>query len=112
MCSELVTIVMSELDGEKMIAANLEEIGSRNVRVLVDVPMPYGTHVSVKADSHCLKGRAGSSAFEPYLGYYIDIQLDPDSQWSIQSFKPQHLVPSRNRRDRRNIAACQETVAA
>jgi hypothetical protein len=111
-CSELVTITNSAASDGESIAGNLEEIGSRNARVLVDSLLPDGAQVLVKTASHCLKGRVISSTFEPHLGYYVDVKLDPGSRWSLTWFKPQHLLPTWNLKTHAHACKREETVAA
>src|SRR5262245_18933890 len=92
LCSELVTVTTCSSRETKILRGNLEEIGERNALVLVDSPLGYGTQLQVNTEGHRLRGQVRSWSFEPELGYFVDVQLDADSRWSMQRFVPKHFV--------------------
>ncbi|MBI4908006.1 MAG: hypothetical protein HY820_30555 [Acidobacteria bacterium] len=38
-----------------------------------------------------MDGRVKSWDYEPVLGYFTEVQLNPESPWSKEYFTPQHL---------------------
>ena len=73
------------------LSGNLEEIGERTAVVLSDAPIKDGSQVRIACKSHALKGVVKSCTFQAWLGFFVEVELDPDSQWSPSWFSPQHL---------------------
>jgi len=73
------------------IDGNLEEIGEWSALILVQDALPHGTKVRVKGKGHELMGFVKSCTFERLLGFFIDVELVPESRWSEKWFVPQHL---------------------
>jgi hypothetical protein len=92
LCSEIVSVV--RLDGGRRLPAldgNLEEIGERTAVILVQNPIPNGMRVRIKTKGHELIGLVKSCTIDRLLGFFVDIELDPESLWSEKWFVPQHL---------------------
>jgi hypothetical protein len=93
LCSELVTVTSHESSGDAtVLSGNLEEIGERNARVLLDAPLPRGAQVIVNVGDNTLKGSISTWSFEPGLGYFVDVHLAPESRWTKTWFTPEHLL--------------------
>jgi len=59
--------------------------------VLAEAEIPKGTRVRVACESNELKGLVRSCTYEPSLGFFVEVKLDPESRWSQQWFMPKHL---------------------
>ena len=71
---------------------NLEEIGESSALVLTENSIPAGTKVRIDCKSRELKGIAESCKVNEWLGFFVEIRLDPDSRWSPKWFAPEHLL--------------------
>jgi len=92
LCSELVSIVFaSGKRTQRALSGNLEEIGERTAVVLSDAPIKGGSKVQIACQTHALKGVVKSCKFQDWLGFFVEVELDADSQWSPAWFSPQHL---------------------
>jgi hypothetical protein len=92
LCSELVSIVFaSDKRTPLALSGNLEEIGERTAVVLSDAPIKGGSKVRIACKTHALRGVVKSCKFQAWLGFFVEVELDPDSQWSPAWFSPQHL---------------------
>jgi hypothetical protein len=92
LCSELVSIVFaSDKRSPRALSCNLEEIGERTAVVLSDAPIRGGSKVRIACKTHALKGVVKSCTFQDWLGFFVEVELDPDSRWSPAKFSPQHL---------------------
>jgi len=92
LCSELVSVACPNQNGERTsVPGNLEEIGKFSALVLAEAEISKGTRVRVACESNELKGLVRSCTYEPSLGFFVEVKLDPESRWSQQWFKPKHL---------------------
>lgn len=93
LCSELVSVRCHDpKGGEKAITGNLEEIGESSALVLSESEIPKGTKIRVTCEFNELRGRVRSCSYEPSLGFFVEVSLDPESHWSRQWFTPKHLL--------------------
>jgi hypothetical protein len=93
LCSELVSVAWPSRSGERRaVTGNLEEIGEFSALVLAESNVPKGTSVRVVCEFNELKGSVESCTYEPSLGYFLEVRLDPESRWSQQWFTPQHML--------------------
>jgi len=94
LCSELVDMLWEDCFGAtKGSVANLEEISSTEAALFTEDKIEPGAPISFCAKGHCLYGIVESSAFDPYLGWFVRITLAPASRWRGQLFVPEHLFP-------------------
>ena len=93
LCSELVSISWEEeTRGVRSAAANLEAIAETEATVLTDADLPPGTRLWIDCQGHRLQGVIRSSTCDPILGFFISVELDPESHWSEKWFTPAHLL--------------------
>lgn len=92
LCSELVWIAAGRADGERKIGnANLEAISERRLLLLAEEPIEHGADITICVRSYVLKGTASACCTDDLLGYYIEVRLAPESRWSEQWFRPEHM---------------------
>lgn len=93
LCSELVSIfsTRSNRDSE-VVSGNLEAIGEQRALVLTEVPLRPGSQISIDAHANVLKGVVERCSVDAPLGCFIEVRLEPESWWSEQWFKPEHLL--------------------
>jgi len=92
LCSELVSI--ARLSGGRSIHTldgNLEEIGEWSALILTQEAVAAGTTILVKGKGQELKGRVKSCSFDGLLGFFVEMELAPESRWSEKWFTPEHL---------------------
>jgi hypothetical protein len=92
LCSELVSITRNDASRSESVQGNLESIGERSAMVLTHAAFPRGTAISIQANSHILRGSVKRCRYDQLLGCYIEVRLKPESRWSEQWFRPQHLL--------------------
>ncbi len=93
LCSQIVSITIGEPERKpRVILGNLEEIAKDRAVVLLDTPVTKGAQVVVKADKADLHGHAAQWNFEPELGYFLNVKLSEQSRWSLERFRPEHLL--------------------
>lgn len=89
LCSQLVSIACG---GSRSVSGNLEEIGRASALVLVDAPIRSGVSVRISCGIEQLRGIVKACQFRRRLGFYVEIDLAPDSLWWPGWFTPQHLL--------------------
>jgi hypothetical protein len=93
LCSELVTVTYEDhFDGIHEAVANIEEISSTEVTLLLEENLEPGLPVSFQARDHYLHGVVESSDFDYDLGWFVQIELDSTSPWSALMFVPEHFL--------------------
>ncbi len=93
MCSELVSLLYEDRFWQThQTTANLEEISSTRVIVLLENKLESGCPVSLCAQGHDLYGVVESCVRDPLLGWYTKIKLDCVSQWHERVFVPAHFL--------------------
>jgi hypothetical protein len=90
LCSQLVSIVCAA--GSRIVSGNLEEIGRRSALVLADAPIHSGASVRITCGMEQLRGIVKSCSLRRPLGFFVEVDLNPDSLWWPGWFTPQHLL--------------------
>jgi hypothetical protein len=90
LCSQLVSIACAA--GSRIVPGNLEEIGRASALVLVEAPIRSGVSVRISCGIEQLRGIVKTCRFRQRLGFYVEIDLAPDSLWWPGWFTPQHLL--------------------
>jgi hypothetical protein len=90
LCSQLVSIVCSA--GDRIVPGNLEEIGRASALVLADAPIRSGASVRITCGMEQLRGIVKTCSFNRQLGFFVEVDLAPDSLWWPGWFTPQHLL--------------------
>ncbi len=78
--------------GHRIVSGNLEEIGRRSALVLADAPICSGALVRITCGMEQLRGIVKSCSFQKRLGFFVEVDLAPDSLWWPGWFTPQHLL--------------------
>jgi len=87
LCSELVTLRFAS----ESLVVNLEEIDSAIAVLESEEPLPVGVAAEMDTGSHCFSGTV-ISAEETPLGWRLEFAFSPSTPWSIDRFRPSHLV--------------------
>ena len=95
LCAELVELIWQNESGqERRSIANLEDISLSGACVQVEREVCPGTQVAVNYGDGKLLGTVRYCFFRD-VGYFLGIELKPESRWSSQHYKPQHLLDPR-----------------
>jgi hypothetical protein len=78
----------------KKSVANLEDISLSGACLQVDVAIPLQTAIRITHAKGTLAGIVKYCVFRE-IGYFLGIEFDPDSRWSLRQYRPQHLLDPR-----------------
>jgi hypothetical protein len=93
LCSDLVTVNYTDRAGcRQRVTANLEEIAPNRLSLLVDLRIPTGSRATIEVRGLILRGRARKSEHSDDLGWFVEVRLAPDSQWSRDRYTPAHML--------------------
>ena len=92
LCSELVYVAPTEDTNSAPFIANLEEIAESSAVLLSEKPVRRRSKVRIISGTTYLDGIVESCIFEGLLGFFLNIQLAPESHWSPQRFTPKHFL--------------------
>jgi hypothetical protein len=113
LCADLVDIQWKDKAGRtRRAVANLEDISLSGACVQLDTPVPLETQLHISYPKGELRGRVCYCIYRE-IGYFLGVEFEPGSRWSLRSFKPQHLLDPRrlvSRAAARLMAARQTTV--
>lgn len=91
LCSDLVKLVA---EGAQPVTVILENISASEACVQSDSAVPEGARVELICRDTRLTG-AVRSCLPRDDAYFVDIVFDAGSQWSMEKYKPRHLLDPR-----------------
>jgi hypothetical protein len=71
--------------------ALLEDISRSGACIQVESPLPSGVECRLRCRRGHLSGVVRYCVYRE-IGYFVGVEFGPDSKWSRQSFRPQHLL--------------------
>ncbi len=97
MCSELVEAVWLGADGRvRKAGAVLEEVCASSACLQMEEVVPTGAAIRFRrlgrGHAASLRGVAISCNQDGDLGYFLEVQLDEDSPWRVERWRPAHLL--------------------
>ena len=92
LCSEAVFITRVDPGCGPALLGNLEEIGEDFAEVLTDRHFPSGSAVQIVTQTTVLQGLVECCSQDKVLGFFVRVQLYPESRWSPGSFIPKHML--------------------
>ena len=87
LCSHLVTLFF----GGQSRVVNLEEICRTGARLESEDPMPAGVAVEMRTQGVRFHGTV-TEVEEHDLGWRIELEFSPLTPWSVDHFRPRHLL--------------------
>ena len=87
LCSHLVTLVF----GGHSQVVNLEEICRTGACLDSEKPVPAGVRVEMRTQGVRFHGTI-TDVEKHDLGWRIDLEFSPLTPWSLEHFRPQHLL--------------------
>src|SRR6202521_2507017 len=95
LCADLVDVQWKDPSGRlRRGVANLEDISLSGACLQVDRPVPLGTDFRITYPNGRLNGKVKYCVFRE-IGYFLGVELEPGSQRSHRSSRPQHLLDPR-----------------
>ncbi len=95
LCADLVDIQWKDKSGKtRRAVANLEDISLSGACVQVDMPVPLETKLRISYPKGELRGRVCYCVYRE-IGYFLGVEFEPGSRWSMRQFRPQHLLDPR-----------------
>ncbi len=92
LCADLVQIRWSDAEGHAYGGtANLEDISVSGVCLQVEQPVPLSTKLTVYNNAVEYEGTITYCIYRE-IGFFIGIEFDSSSRWSIEQFSPAHLL--------------------
>jgi hypothetical protein len=95
LCAELVELIYRDNAGyQRRKIVNLEDISQSGMCLQVEARVPEGAHVCVRHSKGQFTGVVRYSEFRD-TSYFLGIEFEPESAWSEDRFRPEHLVDPR-----------------
>ncbi len=95
LCAEIVDLHWRDKDGAKHKAvANLEDISTSGACLQADFAIPLETTVRIAHAKGELTGNVKHCVYWE-IGYFLGIEFDAASRWSVKQLKPGHLLDTR-----------------
>jgi hypothetical protein len=95
LCADLVDVHWKDQSGKsKRLVANLEDISLSGACLQVEKSIPLKTSIRITLPKGELKGIVRYCVYRE-IGYFLGIEFEGGSQWSLQDFKPQHMLDPR-----------------
>ena len=95
LCSDLIDVTWKDKSGKsRHSVANLEDISLSGACVQVDRPFPLNTAVRINHQKGELTGIVRYCVYRE-IGYFLGVEFEAGSRWSLRDFRPQHLLDPR-----------------
>jgi hypothetical protein len=95
MCADMVEVSWRDQHGKNRRAmAILEDISTTGACLQLEIPVPLDTEIRWDSPQHQFHGHV-RYCFYREIGYFVGVELQPDSQWSRATYRPQHLLDPR-----------------
>ncbi len=95
LCADLVDVQWKDPTGRtRRVLANLEDISLSGACVQLETPVPIQTIIKITYPKGVLLGIVRYCVFRE-IGYYLGIEFEEGSRWSLRQFKPQHMLDPR-----------------
>jgi len=95
LCADLVDLHWKDQQGKtRRQIVNLEDISLSGACIQLERPIPLGTKVRIMYPKGELFGIIRYCVFRE-IGYFLGVEFEPDCRWSLQQFKPQHMLDPR-----------------
>jgi hypothetical protein len=92
MCADVVEASWTDPDGQLQQAnALLENISSSGACLQFEVAVPVGVTLRFACPKQEFVGEVRYCSYQE-IGYFVGVQLAPQSHWSRKSFRPRHLL--------------------
>lgn len=92
MCADMVEASWTDKEGQPQHAnALLENISPSGACLQFEVAVPPGVRMRFVCPKHEFVGEVRYCSYQE-IGYFVGVQLEPQSHWSRRAFKPQHLL--------------------
>jgi hypothetical protein len=92
MCADMVEASWTDQDGQVQRSdALLENISASGACLEFEVPVPPGVNLKFTCKKHEFSGEVRYCKYAE-VGYFVGVQLEPQSHWSRRTFKPRHLL--------------------
>jgi hypothetical protein len=95
LCADMVGLEWKDKGGRtRRATAHLEDISLSGASLQMDSPVPLKTGLRITYPKGELRGIVRYCVFREF-GYFLGIEFEPGSRWSLQHFKPQHMLDPR-----------------
>lgn len=96
LCSEILALHLKSRAGrERELKVNLEEIWPSGALFQTDVRIPLSASLWFSGGGCEFRGQTSSRTFLKGLGYFIEMQFQPDCTWSLRKYRPKHYFNPR-----------------
>ncbi len=95
LCAGLVDVLWKDDSGRtKRSVANLEDISLSGACIQVEKAIPLKTPIRITHPKGELKGIVRYCVYRE-IGYFLGIEFESGSRWTLQDFQPQHMLDPR-----------------
>jgi hypothetical protein len=92
LCADLLEVWWPATAGhQRHQTALLEDISRSGACIQTEAPLPLGIKCRLRCRGDSLEGVVRYCVYRE-IGYFVGVEFGPDSKWSRQSFRPQHLL--------------------
>jgi hypothetical protein len=95
LCADLIEVIWFDSNHqERRKIANLEDISEKGMSLQLECPIHVGTVIRVLYGQVKLTGLIRHAAYRN-KAYFVGVELDEKSRWSVRHFIPEHLFDPR-----------------
>jgi len=96
LCADLMDVHWKDKNGRlRKAVANLEDISLSGMCLQLDTPLPRETLLRIAHPKSRFQARVRYCVFRD-TGYFVGVQFEPGTRWSVRRFRPKHLLDPRD----------------
>ncbi len=92
LCADMMEVRWKDQGGQaRRATALLEDISRSGACLQLEAPVPLGADMEMDCHNRHFSGNVRYCVYRE-IGYFVGVEFEPDSQWSVEDFRPKHLL--------------------
>ena len=92
LCADMLEVCWKDQAGKmRKATALLEDIAASGACLQLEMAVPLEAEIRWKSPRQEFAGRVRYCVYRE-IGYFVGVEFDPESKWSMETYMPQHLL--------------------
>jgi hypothetical protein len=101
LCADMVEVWWKDQAGKtRRVTGLLEDISASGACLQLEISVPLEAEIHWESPRQAFVGRVRYCLYRE-IGYFVGVEFDPESRWSEEVYKPQHLLDLQRLMERR-----------
>jgi hypothetical protein len=101
LCADMVKVCWKDQAGKtRRVTGLLEDISASGACLQLEIAVPLEAEIHWESPHQAFVGRVRYCLYRE-IGYFVGVEFEPESRWSKETYKPQHLLDLQRLMERR-----------